>query len=97
MTTYVIGLVVVALVYGLFWNNGSARSYAHGALDADSPPAQPNPPDNLDSKREGATRAGSYPHGAVLPGQGSYPDGAVLPGRGTGPISAGHRSQRSSS
>jgi hypothetical protein len=35
MTTYVIGLVIVALVYGLFWNNGSARSYA------DSPPAQP--------------------------------------------------------
>jgi hypothetical protein len=49
MTTYVIGLVIVALVYGLFWNNGSARSYAHGALDADSPPAQP----------------GSYPDGAV--------------------------------
>jgi hypothetical protein len=32
MTTYVIGLVVVALVYGLFWNNGSARSYPHGAV-----------------------------------------------------------------
>jgi len=61
MTTYVIGLLVVALVYGLFWNNRSAQSYA------DSPPAQPNPPENPGSKREGAARAGSYPDGASIP------------------------------
>ncbi len=59
MTTYVIGLFVVALFYGLFWNNRPAREVIR---DADS-----------GTKRDGPTRTGqltraeSYPDGASIP------------------------------
>lgn len=51
MTTYIIGLVVVALLYGVIWNNRSARSYT------DSSPTRTGPgPDGATTGAGGTSR-----------------------------------------
>jgi hypothetical protein len=68
MTTYVIGLFVVALFYGLFWNNRPAREIIRV--------------DNPKTKRdEDAVLPGRGNSPGVLPGRGPTRTGQVLPGR----------------